>query len=249
MIFFVDEGGRIVGRTTGVSDETWHYIFQVVESHARREPLNTETMPFGIRHPTAAMGKPVPVIGLTDISGNPVSMERFHGRVTMVYFFVPGGGPCELATKVTRELYDEFHDRVQFIAVAPARSANTLRWARVFALQYGRGESWAASLPKEEQELQQYVTQDLNEIKKYAQENFPFPVFVDWDDQTKGVWGMGLAGFPSWAILDQEGRLVEAIPGGAARYNLNGKFLETTSPPPEWLREMLNAALARSETQ
>lgn len=248
MLFLLDREGHIAGRAPGIRVENWYYLTQIVEMHAREEQAQTENIPFAIRHPKFVIGKPVPLAGLTDITGHPAPPGTFLGQVTMVYFFAPGCEPCAVATEVTKQLHKEFGDRVQFIGLAHLLSPDTIYWAHICATRYGEKESWAWSLPEGEKGAQQYVEDSLFELKKYIA-GFDFPVFVDWDDRAKGAWGMGLCGLPSWAILDFNGRLVEIIPAGAASYNLNGQTVRSTFPPVDWLREMLNAALAAERLQ
>ncbi|MCR4392578.1 MAG: TlpA family protein disulfide reductase [Candidatus Acetothermia bacterium] len=248
MLFLLNREGHIAGRAPGIRVENWHYLSQIVEVHARGEPSQTENMAFAVRHPKFVVGKPVPLAGLTDISGNPAPSGTFRGQVTMVYFFAPGCEPCAVATEVTKQLHKEFGHRVQFIGLAHLLSPDTIHWAHICATRYEEKESWAWSLPEGEEGARQYVEDTLTELKDYIA-GFDFPVFVDWDDRAMGAWGMGLCGFPSWAILDSEGRLVEMIPGGAASYNLNGQTVKSTFPPVDWLQEMLNSALTAERSQ
>jgi len=242
MLFLVDQDGSIVGRARGIQEENWYYLSQVVEAHARGESPKTENMPFAVRHPKSTLGNTVQIAGLTDISGNPAPVDMFRGQVTMVYFFAPYCQPCAVATEVTKQLHEEFGDRVQFIGLAHVLSRDTVYWAHICATRYDAKESWAWTIPEGNDGAQRYVEERVVALKDYIV-GIEFPVLIDWDDRVMGAWGMGLCGFPSWAILDHDGRLVQMVPGGAMWYNRNGQRVETTSPPVDWLREMLSAAL------
>jgi len=242
MLFLVDQDGSIVGRARGIQEENWYYLSQVVEAHARGESPKTENMPFAVRHPKSTLGNPVQIAGLTDISGNPAPVDMFRGQVTMVYFFALYCQPCAVATEVTKQLHEEFGDRVQFIGLAHVLSRDTVYWAHICATRYDAKESWAWTIPEGNDGAQRYVEERVVALKDYIV-GIEFPVLIDWDDRVMGAWGMGLCGFPSWAILDHDGRLVQMVPGGAMWYNRNGQRVETTSPPVDWLREMLSAAL------
>jgi len=54
------------------------------------------------------MGKPAPIITLTDLNGNRVSLADFEGQVVLVNFWATWCPPCKAEMPDIQRLYEEF---------------------------------------------------------------------------------------------------------------------------------------------
>ncbi|MGB9673309.1 MAG: TlpA family protein disulfide reductase, partial [Anaerolineales bacterium] len=80
-----------------------------------KKSSNGSSESFGVT--PAKIEKPAPKLQLTDLQGNPVSLEDFHGKVVLVNNWATWCPPCK-AEMPTLQSYYQAHQKEGFVIVA-----------------------------------------------------------------------------------------------------------------------------------
>jgi peroxiredoxin len=103
----------------------------------------TDDLAPGARAPelagTDSNGGTVPLV---DLSGEPVRLEDYHGRVLWINFFATWCPPCQTETPILRDAYDEYRDEgLELLAISVQESSpdDVRRYADTYELEYAIG--------------------------------------------------------------------------------------------------------------
>lgn len=101
----------------------------------------------------AMIGKPAPDFSITDVDGNTISLEDFHGEVLLLDFWSTTCNPCICEMPNVKKVYDEFNEMgFEVIAISLDEDETRLKdflntcnlpWRQVFT-----GEGWETPLRK-----------------------------------------------------------------------------------------------------
>ncbi len=101
----------------------------------------------------AMIGKPAPDFSLTDVDGNTISLEDFHGKVLLLDFWSTTCNPCICEMPNVKKVYDEFNENgFEVIGISldedEARLKDFLNTCNLPWKQIFTGEGWETPIRK-----------------------------------------------------------------------------------------------------
>ena len=90
---------------------------------------------------TNGTGQPAPLFSLTDIDGNPVSLQSLRGKVVVLDLFATWCGPCRTQMGELKEVYGHYNASEVVILSIDVDRSETQSQVRTFRSDYGA--QWA----------------------------------------------------------------------------------------------------------
>ena len=247
--FLLSQTGKVLLRAQPIRVEGAHSILAHLEQFAQNGAIPSSSHPFSMLHPDSVTASPAELITDHPVYGQFHPAPSRQDKPFLVYAFAPDCSPCTLASEVTADLADEFRDTVSVIVLARFLSPKGIESAKDHGARYGEylpaeRVEWIRTLPSTPQEVANYVQDCVAFAEEYAgSTDSALHMLVDWDSALAGALGMGMAGFPSWALLHADGRLVEVLAGKTETVYDNGEPVMATIPSIDDLRQRIGHLL------